>query len=98
MFIILRRIICNMESKIFLSNGTFSYPMFANCVHAQNDVGQKCSRFGEIRFGDIAEIAKIVVIAETTDIPEISKMPRLPRLPAEIAKIAENAGIGEIAG
>ena len=24
------------------------YPVFANCVHTQNDVGRKCSRLGEI--------------------------------------------------
>ena len=80
-FIILRRIIYNLESKIFLSNGSFSYPMFANCVHAQHDVARKSSRFGEIKSADISEIAQIVAIAETADIPDIFEI-------AEIAKIA----------
>ena len=65
-FFILRLIIYNMESKIFLS-WNFFYPMFANCVHAQNDVGQKCSRLGEVRFGAVTEIAHIAGNAKTAD-------------------------------
>ena len=40
------------ESKIFLSSGpypTFSYPMFANCLHTQNYVGRECSGLRESR-------------------------------------------------
>ena len=52
LLIILRHILENIEAKSSSQMGAFFYPMFANCVHTQNDVGQKCSRLREIRLVD----------------------------------------------
>ena len=67
-----------MENKIFLSDRKHSYPIIANCVYAQNDVGQKRSHLRENRFGEVANTAQIACIAKIADISEI-----------EIADIAE---------
>ena len=87
LFINLCPIVYNIESKIFLSNETFFDPMFADCVHAQNDVNRKCSRLGAIKFGEVARIAG-------RDCQDCR--PRLPGLPAEIAEFELPAEVGEV--
>ena len=59
----------------------FSYPMFANCVHAQSDVGGKCSRLGEIRSREVGEVAEINEIAGFAEIGQIAKIAKISEIP-----------------
>ena len=77
--------------------------MFGNCLHAQNDVGRKCSRSREIRFGEVSEVSKTAEIAGRVcwprllaNIAKIGEIDEVANI-AEIAQIAEDGEIDEIA-
>ena len=48
--------------------------MFANCVHAPNDFGRKCSRLGNIRFDEVGEVAETAKFADIAKITKIAKI------------------------